>query len=143
MRVCVYVYVFVSGWVGGCECSCVGAGLFKCVVKCVCVCVCVCECILCECILCESVGVSLWGCVCGGSCVCCGVWVCVHVCVRRVWFCKVRRSRSSATESVMSLKHNLHKRLSPQSLLGSGSPYLMKVGWGNRNIFRTKICMYV
>ena len=48
-------------------------------------------------------------------------------------FSKVRRRGSSATGSVMSLNHNLHKRLSPQSLLGSGSPYLLKVGWENRH----------
>ena len=47
-------------------------------------------------------------------------------------FSKVRRRGSSATGSVMSLNHNLHRRLSPQSLLGSGFPYYLKVAWGNR-----------
>ena len=47
-------------------------------------------------------------------------------------FSKVRRRGSSATGSIMSLNHNLHRRLSPQSLLGSGFPYYLKVAWGNR-----------
>ena len=52
--------------------------------------------------------------------------------------CKVERSGSSATGPVMSLNHNLYKRLPPRSFLGSlGSlgPYSLKVGWDNRHKF--------
>ena len=94
---------------------------------CVSVCVFVCLRVFCASVFCVSLrgwgcgGESVWAHVCAVACGCVGSCVCV----RRMWFCKVRRSGSSATESVMSLKHNLHMRLSPQSLLGSGSPYLM------------------